>query len=257
MRAVNLIPAEQRSGSAGGAGRSQGGAYVVLGVLGGLALLALLYGTASHQVSSRQAEAAALNAKAQQAQEAATRLAPYTSFVALREQRTQAVATLVNSRFDWAHAFHELGRVLPAGVSVAALTGAVGSGTGTSSAPATATPSAPATASSSTAAAPPAAGAGTTSATPPGSVPVFTLSGCATSQDQVALTLNRLRLMDGVNEVTLQSSTKSGSAGAASARAGGCPGPLFSVQISFDPLPSLPASGPVGVTRTASVGGAR
>ena len=38
-----------------------------------------------------------------------------------------------------------------------------------------------------------------TSATPPGSVPTFTLSGCATSQTEVAQTLNRLRLMDGVS----------------------------------------------------------
>jgi hypothetical protein len=80
-----------------------------------------------------------------------------------------------------------------------------------------------------------------TSATPPGSVPTFILSGCATSQSEVALTLERLRLIDGVNEVTLQSSTKS-SAGA-SAGAGGLGGcaksdPAFSVQVSFDPLPT-------------------
>ncbi len=58
--------------------------------------------------------------------------------------------------------------------------------------------------------APPARGgsAAVTSATPPGSVPTFTLSGCATSQSEVAQTLDRLRLIDGVSEVTLQSSTK-------------------------------------------------
>ena len=46
------------------------------------------------------------------------------------------------------------------------------------------------------------------SATPPGSVPTFTLGGCATSQSEVALTLQRLRLIDGVSKSTLQSSTK-------------------------------------------------
>ena len=58
-------------------------------------------------------EAATLTAKAQRAQARAAALAPYTSFAAMREQRVQAVETLVDSRFDWAHAFHELGRVLP------------------------------------------------------------------------------------------------------------------------------------------------
>ena len=53
-----------------------------------------------------------------------------------------------------------------------------------------------------------------TSATPPGSVPTFTLAGCATSQPAVALTLERLRLIDGVREVTLQSSTAGTSGGA-------------------------------------------
>ena len=35
----------------------------------------------------------------------------------MHEQRVQAVDQLVDSRFDWAHAFHELGRVLPPGTS--------------------------------------------------------------------------------------------------------------------------------------------
>ncbi len=60
MRAVNLIPVEQRSGQPVGAGRSQGGAYAVLVVVGGLALMAYLYGEARHQISSRGAQATAL-----------------------------------------------------------------------------------------------------------------------------------------------------------------------------------------------------
>ncbi len=72
--------------------------------------------TAAPTTRSRAArtQAAALTAQAQQAQAAAEQLAPYTSFIALREQRMQAVDALVDSRFDWAHAFHEFGRVLPA-----------------------------------------------------------------------------------------------------------------------------------------------
>jgi hypothetical protein len=243
MRAVNLIPAEGRSGSGPGAGRSGGGAYAVFAVLGGLAILALLYGMAHRQISSRRAQVATLSARAQRAEAEAGQLAPYTSFIALREQRMQAVADLVDARFDWAHAFHELGRVLPDDASITSLDGTIGaSQTG---APAAAA-SAPA------AAAPSAAGASgaspsvaVTSATPPGSVPTFTLSGCATGQKEVALTLTRLRLIDGVSEVTLQSSTKPVAAASpsVSGAAGTCPGkdPAFTIQVAFEPLPSSAA----------------
>lgn len=239
MRAVNLIPSDSRSGSAPGAGRSGGGAYAVLAVLGGLAVLALLYGMAHHQISSRRGEAASLSARAQRAQTEASQLAPYTSFIALREQRMQAVSDLVDARFDWAHAFHELGRVLPRDASITSLDGTVGAASTKSGAAAPAAPAAPSSASAGASA--PAAAA-VTSATPPGSVPVFTLTGCATSQSEVALTLTRLRLIDGVSEVTLQSSTKSSSsAGSAGASpSGSCEGgdAAFSIQITFAALPS-------------------
>jgi Tfp pilus assembly protein PilN len=235
MRAVNLIPADSRSGGAPGAGRSGGGAYAVLVLLGGLALLALLYGTAHHQVSSRRAEAASLTARAQSAQAEAAQLAPYASFATLRQQRQQAVSDLVDARFDWAHAFHELGRVLPRDATITSLDGTVGAASASAGSSSSTTPAASAS--------PGAAGGTATSATPPGSVPTFTLSGCATSQQEVALTLGRLRLIDGVNEVTLQSSTKSGvgaSSNAGSSVPGQCGGsdPAFTVQVAFDPLPS-------------------
>jgi Tfp pilus assembly protein PilN len=240
MRAVNLIPAEQRSGSRIGAGRSQGAAYAVLGVLGVLALFAWLYGSANRQVSSHKKEIASLTARAQQAQASVERLAPYTSFIALREQRTQTVSQLVDSRFDWAHAFHELGRVLPRDASIGSLEGKIGSATATGS-------SASASASG--------AGAAATSATPPGSIPTFILSGCATSQAEVALTLDRLRLIQGVTEVTLQSSSKTGASGSAGGSCGGSD-PAFSVTISFEPLPASVTTGSTGVNSVASNGGA-
>ncbi len=235
MRAVNLIPAEQRGGGAVGAGRSRGGAHAVLALLGGLALMALLYGVAHHQVASRRAQAAAVTAEAQGAQAAASRLAPYTSFIALREARVQAVSQLVNSRFDWAHAFHEFGRVLPADISIGSLSGSIG-------------PAGPAGSSAA------AAGAGgVTSVTPPGSVPTFTLAGCATSQPAVAQMLERLRLIDGVKEVTLQSSTKGSPSGGGTGGAGcGAHGVAFAAQVSFDPLPSVAAASAAAKTVVAS-----
>jgi Tfp pilus assembly protein PilN len=254
MKAVNLIPAEERAGSAIGAGRSQGGAYAVMAVLGGLAILALLYGIARHQISSRRAQAASLTAQAQRAQATAAQLAPYTSFMALREQRMQAVSQLADSRFDWAHAFHELGRVLPRDASISSLNGAIGSSTAPAAA-ATAPPaSAVSTGTSGVAGA--ATSATVTSATPPGSVPTFTLSGCATSQSEVALTLERLRLINGVSEVTLQSSTKSSSAGGSGTSGGACVGndPAFSAQISFAPLPAASATSSSTARFTSATG---
>ncbi len=77
MRAFNLIPADERGGAGLSAGKSGGSAFVVLGLLGVLAIFALLYGQASRQISSQTAKIATLNAQAQAAQAQAARLAPY------------------------------------------------------------------------------------------------------------------------------------------------------------------------------------
>ncbi len=230
MRAVNLIPGDQRKSGSVGSGRSEGAAYAVLTLLAVIALLALLYGKDSRAVSSNKSKAATITAEAQAAQARASALAPYTSFVSLREQRAQAVAALVDTRFDWAHAFHEFGRVLSGQTSITGLTGTIvpaGEESSTAAAAAAAKPSAT-----------------VSSATPAGSVPTFQLAGCAKSQRAVADMLQRLRLIDGVAEVTLQSSTKGSTAAGATSNSGGCPStaPVFAVTVSFDPLPSASAS---------------
>ena len=234
MRAVNLIPQDQR-GTVSAAGRSGGGAYAVLGVLGGLALLVLLYGIAAHEISSNKAKAAELTAKAARAEAATSQLAPYTSFIGVREARVQAVSLLMGTRFDWAHSLHEIGRVLPKDASVSSITGTVGATT--ASASASAKPAATGTTGSASAVA---------SATPPGTVPTLTINGCATSQGEVALVLQRLRLMDGVSEVKLASSAKTNSGGSTSSTAGGCApnDPAFIVNVSFDGLPTPAATAP-------------
>jgi hypothetical protein len=244
MKAVNLIPVDQRGGSARAASRSQGGAYFVLAILGGLALLAFVYGAARHQVSTRKAKVLALEAQVQRVQADASRLAPYSSFVALREQREQAVSQLVNSRFDWAHAFHELGRVLPANVSISSLTGTVGGTPG--SGPSSSAPSGNAGSQSGAAA----KSGSVASSTPAGSVPTFTIAGCAKTQSTVAIVLDRLRLIDGVGAVTLQSSTKPSGGGSVGSARANCPKsyPVFSVQVTFAPLPASSAVSPPAVS---------
>lgn len=223
MKAVNLIPGEQRSGAGGVTGRSGGAALMVIGLLVGLVALIAMYGSAHHQISSDSGEAAALTAQTNAVQARTGQLTAYASFVSMADQRAQTVAQLVQSRFDWSHSLHELGRVLPADAALTALSGTVG---------------ASAEASSSSAAS---ASASPTSSTPAGSTPVFTLTGCATSQSEVAQTLQRLRLIDGASEVQLQNSTKSASGGGGSS--GGCPSgdPVFSAQVIFTGLPSAPA----------------
>lgn len=237
MRAVNLIPADQRSGQSVGAGRSGGAAYAIIGLVAGLAVMALLYGIARHDVSSRRTEVASLQARAAQAQAAAGRLAPYTNFIAMREARGQAVAALVDSRFDWAHAMHEFGRVLPITASLSSLDGQVGASTGSgSSSSSSSSRSASSSGSSSSAA------SSVSSTTPPGSVPSFTVAGCAVSQQAVAQTLVRLRLIEGVSEVNLQSSTKT--SGSGSSGGGGCPNgsAAWSATVTFQAMPTPTAS---------------
>jgi hypothetical protein len=244
MRAVNLIPVEHRKGGAVGR-RSQGAAFAVLVLLAGVGILVFTYGTAMHQVESRQAEAATLSARARKVQTEAAVLTPYTSFIQTQEQRMQEIASLINSRFDWSSAMGEFSRVLPAGVALTSLQATVGQQSASASAASTASPS-----SSSGAAA---AGAGSvSSATPTGATPTFTLEGCAVSQIVVAQTLVRLRLMSGVSNVTLQNSSKSESGGGSSS--GSCPSgaPVFSIDVTYQPLPSPPSTSVEALESTAS-----
>lgn len=253
MRAINLIPPDQREGAGSLAGRSGGAAWIVLGLIAGLAILVVLYGSAHRSESKSHAELTTVNAELAAARAQVGRMAPYTTFIAMANQRIQTVSTLVASRFDWSHAFNELGRVLPRDASLTSLQGQVGAaGSATT-----------ATVAGATSAATP------SSATPPGSAPIFTIAGCATSQSEVARTLQRLRLIDGVAEVTLQSSTKSaktsGSASAGATSAGNCgqAAATFSATVDFAALPASsvpvpPSSAPgAGAAGSATSSGAQ
>lgn len=247
MRAVNLIPGEQGRSSSSLMGRSGGAALIVVGLVAGLAILAVLYGLADRQIAKQTGEVASIESQANELKARAGRLTPYTSFVSMAEQRTKTVAQLVQARFDWSHMLRELGRVLPSGTVLATMNGTVGSGPpGSSTATATATPTATTTSSGGT----------PSSSTPPGSTPGLALAGCATSQSVVAQMLQRLKLIDGVQEVQLQSSTKSGSASAggsgSSGGACGAGGPTFSVTVTFANLPSTPIPNVTTTTTTTA-----
>ncbi|HTD57769.1 MAG TPA: hypothetical protein VK672_02640, partial [Solirubrobacteraceae bacterium] len=125
MKAVNLIPGDQRQGAGSYTGRSNGAALILLATLAGLAGLIALYGGAHHRISSQTGEVATLDAQASAIEARTGRLTPYTSFVSMANQRTQTVSQLVQARFDWSHALHELGRVLPTGTALSTLHGTV------------------------------------------------------------------------------------------------------------------------------------
>jgi Tfp pilus assembly protein PilN len=238
MNAVNLIPAEDRRG-AGAPGRSGGAVYGLLGGLGlVLALVAVLF-TLSHQIAAKKQQLADVTTQAQTAETQAGSLQAYTQFASLRQKRQETVASLASSRFDWAHALHELARTVPAGDSLTTLRATVSSGT---------------------------AVAGTTNPLRAAlDVPALEMAGCAKDQDGVAELMAAMRRIDGVQRVSLSSSERSAKisvkpvAGApapvATASGSGCSAAsgrpaVFSMVVFYD-APVAPTS-PTTATGTAT-----
>ena len=90
--------------------------YILVGalvaVLAGVALLVVT----GNQISEREAEVTQLTREDAAAVQEAKRLAPYTQFQTLHEQRLMTIASLADSRFDWERVMRELSLVLPGDV---------------------------------------------------------------------------------------------------------------------------------------------
>lgn len=231
MRAVNLIPAEDRRGAGGAAGRSGGGAYVVLGVLAALVVMASAYVLAGKSVNDKKASLAQITREADEAQARADALTSYTKFASLRQKRVETVSQLAASRFDWAHALHEVARVLPENAWLTNLT-------------ATTSPSV-------------SVGSGGGSLRSDLSVPAIEVQGCTTSQRSVAKMMARMRLIDGVQRVSLEDAEKGDSSGGSSAGGGDCRGgheqfPQFSMVVFFGQQPAVPAAGATTAVATST-----
>ena len=125
MRPVNLIPAEQRRGQHAPARTGPLAPFLVVGVLlaalAGVTLLVLTNNT----ISDRKAEAAELSREAATLEARAEKLAAFTEFRTVREQRTATVASLADSRFDWERVLRELALVLPSDVWLVQVSGTV------------------------------------------------------------------------------------------------------------------------------------
>jgi Tfp pilus assembly protein PilN len=227
MRAVNLIPVEERRGM--GAGGSGIGSYIVLGVLALVVIVSAAMTVTNRSIADRRHELADVQARAQASTAEATALAGYTTFSALRQKRSETVRSLATSRFDWSHVLHEVARTIPSDAWLTSLRGTVSPTSnidgGTSDPLRSALPG-----------------------------PAIELVGCTTTQDKVAAVIASLRRVDGVQRVSLSSSVKTDGQTGAGATTGGQSGsdsdcrhgsshyPQFSMTLFFQ-SPAASATG--------------
>jgi Tfp pilus assembly protein PilN len=242
MKAVNLIPADANRGSLGSSASRGMPTYIFLGVLSVAVALLTLYVLASNNVSRRQAKLTTLQTEVAQVQARSNSLNHYAQFSQMTRSRTFSVRQLAAMRFDWHSTLAQISQVVPSNTSLATL-----QGTAASPLPATGTASP------------------TSSSAPTGTS--IELTGCTKTQPDVAKLMSRLRLIDGVEGVTLNSSTKqesasgsspaggSASTGSSSASSGeGCGSdtPSFDLKITFSGQPATLAGGGAAVGTSAA-----
>jgi len=210
MRPINLIPPEERR-SHGASSRTGPLAYIVVGALALLLLGVVMLVLTSNQISDREGEVASLETQKAAAVARAERLAPYASFQQVSEQRTQTVASLADSRFDWPRVIRELSLILPPKVYLTSLTGSAGGG-----------------------------GEGASSEI---AGPSLTMLGCTAGQDTVAAFVASLKQIDGVTRVGLKNSTLSESSGTVATGVPFCSRgskAQFEIIVAFDLAPPSP-----------------
>lgn len=218
MKAVNLIPADERAGVGGAAGRSGGAVWVLVGGLASLVIMAGLYALSMRHAADARAKDAAAVSQTAGARARAAQLAPYQQFFTAGHTRITQVATLVKGRYDWSGVMHGIAVTLPSDVSLTTLTASLSAAGATAAAPGSSVPATPAPATS--------AATGTTRATAAQVSPTVLLGGCARNHPEVAHVLDALGGMDGVQNVSFASSTKGATtqaAGGAAGAGGACP----------------------------------
>ena len=91
MRAVNLIPAEQRRAKP--SGKASGSAYAIVGVLAVFLVMAVAYVLTSNQVNENETKAAEAKQQADALEAQAAALGSFTNFAAIKDQRLASVVT--------------------------------------------------------------------------------------------------------------------------------------------------------------------
>jgi Tfp pilus assembly protein PilN len=231
VKAVNLIPSDiRRGGGAGALGRSGGAVYVLLGGLAALVAMASAYGMMGRSLGEKRAELRRLNAETATAQAKAGSFASTNRYAQLRQTRVQTVGSLARSRFDWAHALHDLAVTIPRDVWLTSLTASVAPGVSVGNG----------------------ADDPLRGALP---LPAMSLVGCTTSQARVATLMTELRAMDRVVRVSLSDSSKAEADGAGGGSGGGgggdCRGsstgrPKFSMVVFYEASPGAVGPGSAG-----------
>lgn len=226
MRAINLIPPDQRRGTAAPL-KSGPLAYILIG-----ALVAVLAGVAAlvltgNQISEHKSDLATLKVEDARASARAKRLEPFVQFRTMREQRVQTVSSLANSRFDWERVMRELALVLPHDTWLVSLT-------------ATASPKVTLEGDES--------GEGEVNLRESVPGPALELTGCASGQEAVAGFVTALKDIDGVTRVAVASSElpdNSSGAGSVGGAGGGASEDCrtrdfiakFQIVVAFDAAP--------------------
>lgn len=228
MRPVNLIPPEDRRGDQAPL-RTGALVYLVVG-----AFVAILVGVTAmvligNRIAERENEVVSLQREDAAASTQAARLAPYTRFQAISEQRVATVSSLADSRFDWERVMRELALVLPTNVWLIDLTASAAPGASVEG------------------------GGGSSGGSLRDSVPgpALQLNGCAASQTAVAGFVTSLKDIDGVTRVGVESSEIAGEESGAGVSPGGDAGSgsassdcrtrsfiaKFSLVVAFDAAP--------------------
>jgi Tfp pilus assembly protein PilN len=214
MKAVNLIPSDQRSAQA--TGKQSGSAYVVIGVLSVLLVMAAAYVFTANNATDNQNKAAEAKAEADRLEAQAAQRKSFTNFAAIKQTRLASVAGIANTRFDWERLMRELSRVMPAGGWLQSTEASV-SGDAGDTAPA---------ADTETAAAP---------------QPTANLVGCTPKQSDVAAMLVRLRQMHRVSDVQLNESRAELSGKKADISFDSC-GSYYQFNVTVSFAPTTPAN---------------
>jgi Tfp pilus assembly protein PilN len=218
MRPVNLIPPESRRGRR--APRRSGPLpYIAIG-----ALVAVLVGVTAlvltgNQISESKADVTRLEAEDSVAEARVDKLAAFTQFRTMREQRVATVTSLADSRFDWQRVMRELALIVPGNAWLIELSA------------------------SASADAKIEGGGGGLRQSIPG--PALELTGCAAGQEAVAGFVTDLKDIDGVTRVAVSSSelgAQESAAGAGNASSGtDCRTrnfiAKFDITVAFDAAP--------------------
>ena len=226
MRAVNLIPADERRGAGGIAGRSGGLVYVVAGGLLVVVVLGIVYAFAVKDVANKTGQLNQVTREVGLVQAQASSLQTYTQVHALAEGKVQSVVGIAESRFNWPGAMAQIALALPSDVTFNSLTAVAenASSAGTAAVPSTTT------------------GAGS---------PTFALAGCASSQSEIATIITRLEAVPSVTNVSLADSSKQGdsvpntrngtaSRSSAASQSGKCPLVAWTLDLDYSGSYTVP-----------------